>query len=113
MKDERKPLREWMLARHADAAPKLDALRVRVVVQAEASHHTRSAKNRVSQVIAEIIAPSRVFWKGLGLAWVAIVLIYVTVGHPGPVTKTLPQSSPVAFWFCGNGTYENLLDTLR
>jgi hypothetical protein len=112
MNNEQKTLREWMLTRHAEAEPRLDALRRSILAPvADAPGSEPSTAGRL-RLLTEIIGPGRIFWKGLGLAWVAIVLMYLTVGRPDPVNHMPAQTPSVALWLGQLSPNENFLDTL-
>ena len=74
--------RELLLARHANAQPKLDALRQRVVADHTGAGITEAAARPgiLAQLWMELFWSCRRAWLGLASAWALILILNLTAG---------------------------------
>ena len=93
-----KSFREWLLARHQSATPRLDELRRAAL---PAAPRTRGA------FLRELFAPHRVAWRALAAVWIALLVFSLTVGRPGRAGR-LPAPPPAAFaaWLAAANSHD-------
>ena len=76
--------RDWLLARHRDAAPELDAIR-----HATLAHEAPNWR----EVLAALFGPHRLTWVSLAFVWLILVLLHVaTTPPPQPPSSHAPPA---------------------
>jgi len=88
--------RELLLARHANAQPKLDALRRRVVAAHAGAELTVAAARSdiLAQVWMELFWSCRRAWLGLASAWALILILNLTTGPAATSATDLASRTP-------------------
>jgi len=88
--------RELLLARHANAQPKLDALRQRVVADHTGAGITEAAARPgiLAQLWMELFWSCRRAWLGLASAWVLILILNLTAGPAATSVTDLANRTP-------------------
>jgi hypothetical protein len=89
MSDSKLP-RDWLLARHASAKPRLDAARRVAVAACEMSWR---------EFLRAIFRPYLMAWRALALVWLGLLFFQLTVGRspqPNPVRPAAPDA--MATW---------------
>jgi hypothetical protein len=87
-----KPLRDHLLARHAAAAPRLDALRLAALPPADVTWR---------EFLRELFRPHRSAWRFLAFTWVALLAFQLLVAGPArPPAYAGPAPSPEALAAC-------------
>jgi hypothetical protein len=88
--------RELLLARHADALPRLDALRAAVIVQLPTPRSSAPSPSLGTTLWQQLVVAGRPAWMALGAAWALIFLLNTTSSPVAerPVVATAPPSSP-------------------
>ena len=78
--------RDWLLARHDTATPRLDVLRRAALPPASMT---------LREALREIFRPHRIAWRTLACVWLMLALFHLMAKEPSP-TSTLPPPSPEA-----------------
>ena len=88
--------RELLLARHANAQPKLDALRQRVVADHTGAGITEAAARPgiLAQLWMELFWSCRRAWLGLASAWALILTLNPTAGPAATLATDLANRTP-------------------
>jgi len=88
--------RELLLARHANAQPKLDALRQRVVADHAGVGLTDAAARPgiLAQLWMELFWSCRRAWLGLASAWALILILNLTAGPAATSATDLASRTP-------------------
>ncbi len=97
-----KPLRDHLLARHAAATLRLDALRRSALPPADVAWR---------EVLRELFRPHRAAWRALAFAWLVLLVLQFAVVNPAsPPALAGPAPSPeaVAAWFAQLDSNETL-----
>lgn len=84
--DDNKTPRDWLLARHAAASPRLDALRRAALPPPALSW---------GDFLREVFRPHRTAWRALAAAWVVLALFHLARPTPAPAPQ-FPAPSPAA-----------------
>jgi hypothetical protein len=87
-----KPLRDHLLARHAAAAPRLDALRRAALPPADVTWR---------EFLRELFRPHRFAWRAFVLAWVALLAFQILVANPArppAYAGSAPSPEALAAW---------------
>lgn len=86
MSDPKSP-RDWLLARHAAAGPRLEAVR------------RRSLPEPARDVWHELFAPHRRIWQALACAWVLVLVFHYAGREAAPVAGAdAPAPAAAAEW---------------
>jgi len=88
MSDAKIP-REWLLARHANAKPRLDEARRAALPASDLSWR---------DFLGEIFRPHRTAWRGLALVWLGLLAFHFTLGRSAHPPVTPPPPEAVAAW---------------
>jgi hypothetical protein len=86
--------RDWLLARHRDADPELDAIR-----HATLAHEAPNWR----EVLAALFRPHRLTWASLAIVWLLLAIIHGATEPPPPP----PGSPPPPGWFEGKSVTFN------
>ena len=88
--------RELLLARHANAQPKLDALRHRVVADYAGAGLTEAVARPgiLAQLWMELFWSCRRAWLGLASAWALILILNLTTGPAATSATDLASRTP-------------------
>lgn len=103
MSDDPKSPRDWLLARHADATPRLNELR-------RAALPSPTPTPTWREVLGELFRPHRHAWRALAVVWIALLVFHLTLGRPTPATTSTPTPAPEAMiaWFRQLQSHETL-----
>ena len=89
--------RDWLLARHAPATPRLDVLRGRALPDGGAAPSPRLDSWR--DLLRELFRPHLTAWRALALVWLGLIVFNFTFGRsPQPESTTPPPPEAVAAW---------------
>ncbi len=97
-----KPLRDHLIARHAAATPRLDALRRAALPPADITWR---------EFLRELYRPHRAVWRALAVIWLVLLVLQFAVVNPArPPSLAGPVPSPeaVAAWFAQLNSHETL-----
>ncbi|MEI6358149.1 MAG: hypothetical protein WCP53_13775 [Verrucomicrobiota bacterium] len=88
--------RELLLARHADARPRLDALRAAVLAELPSTRTSAPSPSLRVTLWEQLVVAGRPAWAALGAAWVLIFLLNTTSSATmeRPVVTTANPRSP-------------------
>ncbi len=94
--------RDWLLARHADAGPLLDALRRDALPEPRLSGR---------EFLRELFRPAWPAWATLAAVWVAIAVL--DAAQPTPKKNNRPVPQYAAAWATSNSQLHALLEETR
>lgn len=102
MSDQKKSPRDWLLARHADTQPRLDAMR-RAALRANAAMSDEFTHARLSLtwsgLFFELLRPNRGVWRVLAAIWLTLVLFQLTSIRPSTSSaQSEPSSKAFTAW---------------
>lgn len=88
--------RELLLARHADARPRLDALRAAVLAELPSARPSAPAPSLKATLWEQLVVAGRPAWAALGAAWAVILLLNTasSLVTERPVVATADLPSP-------------------
>jgi hypothetical protein len=103
MSDQPKSPRDWLLARHAGATPRLDELR-------RAALPTLTPSLTWREFFGELFRPHRLAWRTLAAVWIVLLVFHLALGRPSPSSKPTPAPAPEAMiaWFRQLQSHETL-----
>jgi hypothetical protein len=109
MSDEQRTPRDWLLQRHHNATPQLDALRHSVLPLGTAPAPTRIA--RLAALLHEIFRPHRHAWAVLTLVWILLTVVHFAARSPVGTqpTQLAPTAEEIAQWVHQLRSYENFV----
>ncbi|ATC65463.1 hypothetical protein CMV30_16770 [Nibricoccus aquaticus] len=91
----KKSPRDHLLARHASAAPQLDALRHSVLSSTLTRHAAQDAPVPTSQLLRALFLPHRRLWTTLAATWTLLLALHFLRSDPKASSLT-PNSAQLA-----------------
>lgn len=102
--NEPKSPRDWLLARHAPATDRLDALRGAALPESRIGWR---------EFLREVFGPQRHVWRALAVIWVGLVVFHFATSRPPPPRLSPPLSAAAAEWLHQLKTYDTLAQISR
>jgi hypothetical protein len=100
MNDNRTP-RAWLLSRHDNVGPQLDALRRDAVAALSGVSRGEAALPVDSwrDIVRAIFLPQRSLWRAFAVVWLGLVVFHFTLGgsNPPPSSTRIPPAT-LAVW---------------